>query len=191
MKNEIYFSNYFTEEIIQKINENTIGIIQDSSNLRESTIKNDREKNNYSIEEREQLFRDSLKRKWKKMKLISGFNKNCLISFCITDYFKRPFSSHFLHSQNLKLYSFNSCIPLPKVLCKYPIKLDIEFHLESIFAHNEGNNQYSFQESCLIAVNKDKEDITLFKNNLQQIFNKENMSLSHYNKDVSLINVYD
>lgn len=168
--------------------ENDIEINKNYNDLKAS-IKRDLEKNELSIEEKEQGLCESLKSKWKKIKLISGFKKNSLISSCIIDYFKRPFSSHFLHSQNLKLYSFNSCIPLPKVLCKYPIKINIEFHLESIFTNYNGDDQCSFDKNALIRANKDKNEITLNDNNNDRtVYYHE--SLSHYTKDVSLINVY-
>ena len=86
------------------------------------------------------------------MKILSGFNNNHFINKNFAEYFKRPFYSRFLIAQNLQLYSFNSCSPLPNVIANYLyVPVIIEYHLDSLIDTKYDKN-YLIEE-------KDKSDI--------------------------------
>ena len=138
---EIYFFNFFTEEIIDL----------NSLNKSENDELNNNNNNNkvYSINNilnKEELkqYNESLnkfKLNWYKMKLISKFNSITSLPGEAINFFKRPFYSHYLLAQNLKLYSFNSCIQTPNVLTTYQMKIEIQFDKETILNKISHNNK--------------------------------------------------
>ena len=75
------------------------------------------------------------------MKLISKFNSITSLPGEAINFFKRPFYSHYLLPQNLKLYSLNSCIQIPNVLTTYQMKIEIQFDKETILNKISHNNK--------------------------------------------------
>ena len=97
----------------------------------------------------------------------------------IEEYFKRPLYSRFFMPQNLQLYSYNSCVPLPNVIASYlTIPVTIQFHLDSLLGRtfdkdflngkieNEGSNDnYNLSNSNV--------DQNMFGNNILDKYNPE------------------
>ena len=141
-ENEIYFTDFFTEEMITKPQE----VFDDKQSIILSptgTIKKEEVNKPKELTEEEKkiklrketeercLMKFSLN--WKKMQVLSGFNKLHYISSNFEEYFKRPIYSRFFMPQNLQLYSYNSCVPLPNVIASYlTIPVTILFHLDSL-----------------------------------------------------------
>ena len=102
------------------------------------------------------------------MKVLSGFNNNNYLSKNFEEYFKRPFYSRFLIAQNLQLYSFNSCTPLPNVIANYLyVPVIIEYHLDSLIDTNydksflnEENNKDDLYNLALNQIKKDFINLT-------------------------------
>lgn len=144
LNKQIYFSNFFTEEIIEFSPEL-------SQDLNEKPSISKMIKSQLNCKEKN-IYIESIKRfnsNWEKMKLITKYNKKTFFSKDFVTYFKRPFYSRFLLSENLKLYSFNSCIPIPHVLTHYQMKIEIEFDKETIF------DSYANKEKISISPYKD------------------------------------
>ena len=142
---EIYFSNFFTEEIIE-FSHDDLNSQNEFKNEKgnEKTSKNKMIKTMLTYKEKK-LFKECLVRfrsNWEKMKLIAKYNKKTFFSKDFVTYFKRPFYSRFLLSENLKLYSFNSCIPIPHVLTNYQMKIEIEYDKETIFPPDVEKEKY-------------------------------------------------
>ena len=147
INNEIYFSEFFTEEIIS----NTEEIIEDKDFLikqKEENISRRRkevgtiklseaEKKVLVQKKQEKLFLNEFSLRFKKMQIISRFNMNNYISSNYKKFFSRPLFSHFLHPQNLDLYSLNSSGFNYNSSSSYTfIDVSIEFHLDSLLGIN-------------------------------------------------------
>ena len=139
INNEIYFSNFFTEEIIEfsedNPNVNFSHPLDTEINKHLPTTKQKQIKRHLQYKEKI-IFKECLQKfqaTWLKIKILSRFNNQSLNSKEIYNYFKRPLYSRFLLSENKKLYSFNSCIPIPRVLTNYQMKIEIEYDQETLF----------------------------------------------------------
>ena len=149
IKKEIYFAEFFTEEIITKpIQEKTIEnpqfpdfynysnnlekdqdkfdlntTLKDSSNPSPKKQKSAKisniDRKQIIKEKEEKLLLEELSIRWQKIKNISGFNDNNYLSSYYYNYFSRPLFSRFFLPQNLNLYSFNSTSPIPNSLAVY------------------------------------------------------------------------
>ena len=118
INNEIYFTEFFTEEIISNKEDTT----EDSNFLAKQKDENINRKIKevptlkLSVEDKkillqkkqDKLFLDEFSLRFKKMQIISRFNMNNYISQNYINYFSRPLFSHFLHPNNIDLYSFNN-----------------------------------------------------------------------------------
>ena len=155
INNEIYFSEFFTEEIISKLNE--IGNNKEgrkyskyikSLHLKEENINKkrkeigtvkltDEEKKILLQKRQEKLLLKELSLRFKKMLLISGFNENNYLSLNFYNYFTRPLYSHFFLPQNIKLYSFSNTAQIPNSILTYSfVDIFIDFHLDSLLDIN-------------------------------------------------------
>ena len=150
INNEIYFSEFFTEEIISNnediFDDKDFLIKQKEENISRrrkevGTIKLSYEEKKILIQKKqEKLFLNELSLRFKKMQIISGFNINNYISPNYINYFSRPLFSHFLHPQNLDLYSLNSPGFINNSNLPYTfIDVSIEFHLDSLLGINLDN----------------------------------------------------
>ena len=147
INNEIYFSDFFTEEIISNDdsnpNNNNILIKQRYENICKrrkelGTIKLTEEEKKIVIQnDQEKIFLYELSLRFKKMQIISGFNINNYISQEYINYFSRPLFSHFLHPQNVDLYSSNNAGTFNNFNLPYSyIDVSIEYHLDSLLGIN-------------------------------------------------------
>ena len=166
INNEIYFSEFFTEEIISK--DTKIPDIRE----REKSIKNnismkikieninkkkkeigvlkltEEEKKILLQKRKENLLLSELALSFKKMLLISGFNENNYLSINYYNYFSRPLYSHFFLPQNLHLCSFNSTQPIQNSIMTYSfIDIYIDFHLDSLLGINLDQYLIEFNEN--------------------------------------------
>ncbi len=145
INNEIYFSDFFTEEIISKppelkqkqkdyfIAQLKTKLDQNKTNINNNNKEN-KEKKLQNFIKNEKNCLDLFKFTWKKIQILSGFNTEHFISENFEEYFKRPFFSRFLISENLQLYSYNSCNQLPNVIASYlTISVNFDYHLDSLF----------------------------------------------------------
>jgi hypothetical protein len=150
INNEIYFSEFFTEEIISNdedmLDDKDFLLKQKEENISRrrkevGTIKLSYEEKKILIQKKqEKLFLNELSLRFKKMQIISGFNINNYISPNYINYFSRPLFSHFLHPQNLDLYSLNSPGFINNSNLPYTfIDVSIEFHLDSLLGINLDN----------------------------------------------------
>ena len=156
VKNEINFTEFFTEEIItkptqEKILENLQSpellnfdfnpTLKDSSNPSPRRLKpvkiSEEDKHQIFKEKEEQLLLEELSLRWQKIKNISGFNENNYLSSYYYDYFSRPLFSRFFLPQNLNLYSFNSTSPIPDAISVYSfVDVCINYHFYSLMDLN-------------------------------------------------------
>ena len=168
---EIYFTEFFTEEIINKPKEpikneekrkitNYFGSIHYKEALNkhkkeQGPAKLTDEEKKILIQKRlEKLLINEFSLRFKKMQIISGFNENNYLSLSYYNYFSRPLFSHFFHSQNLSLYSFNSTAPIPNSILTYSfVNIYIDFHLDSLLGIeldkylpeiNDNNEEYDY-----------------------------------------------
>ena len=140
LNKEIYFFNFFNEEIVDMKSIDisskevyTVLMNQDPSTF--DFIHN--EEINFkkllpkllSVEENEKLEKHLLKFKqnWEKMKILTKFNAISSLGGEYKNYFRRPYYSRFVLSENLKLYSFNSTTNIPQVLKTYTMSIKVEF----------------------------------------------------------------
>ena len=216
INNEIYFSEFFTEEIISKTTENSDNkrrkkTLRSSRSLNfkiENINKKKKEIGSTKLTEEEKklllqkrtenLLLNELALSFKKMLLISGFNENNYLSINYHDYFSRPLYSHFFQPQNLHLCSFNSTSPIPNSIMTYSfIDVYIDFHLDSLlginldqylFEINENDEEYDYDyDNC--DSEKSFEDIQQIVIYLQI---KKNLSdLFKNSKRISLFYVVD
>ena len=78
---------------------------------------------------------------WRKMQVISGFNKNNYLSETYIKYFSRPINNKFFNSQDLNLYSFNSTLPISKTMAnKLYANIYIYYDIDSFFSFSKNNN---------------------------------------------------
>ena len=61
------------------------------------------------------------------MKILTKFNAISSLGGEYKNYFRRPYYSRFVLSENLKLYSFNSTTNIPQVLKTYTMSIKVEF----------------------------------------------------------------
>ena len=150
INNEIYFSEFFTEEIISNdedmLDDKDFLLKQKEENISRrrkevGTIKlSDEEKKILVQKKQEKLFLNEFSLRFKKMQIISGFNINNYVSPNYINYFSRPLFSHFLYPQNIELYSLNSSGYINNSNLPYTfIDVSIEFHLDSLLGINLDN----------------------------------------------------
>ena len=147
IKNEIYFSEFFTEEIISKtekeLDEEKILIKikeENKSRKRSSTKIMELEKKNLIQKKLDELNLNEFVLRFKKMQIISRFNMNHYISEEYKNYFSRPLFSHFFHPQNIDLYSSNDNRTMNNISSPYSyVDFSIEFHLDSLLGLNLDN----------------------------------------------------
>ena len=121
------------------INQNTI-----PNNARNKKEKLDKK----FLKKQEKILLEKLTINWKKMKIISGFNEKNYISHRYHDYFSRPLYSRFLLGQNLQFYSFNSTLPLSRVMSNKPyINVYIYYDIDNFL--NYKLNKRKFELSML------------------------------------------
>ena len=147
IKNEIYFSEFFTEEIISKtekeLDEEKILIKikeENKSRKRSSTKIMELEKKNLIQKKLDELNLNEFVLRFKKMQIISRFNMNHYISEEYKNYFSRPLFSHFFQPQNIDLYSSNDNRTMNNISSPYSyVDFSIEFHLDSLLGLNLDN----------------------------------------------------
>ena len=137
---EIYFFDYFTEEIVDLksidiTNKEINSILKNQeNNFIEYTSKG--EINMKKIlprlltpDENEKLEKHLTKfnQNWEKMKILTKFNDISSLGGEYKNYFRCPYYSRFLLNENLKLYSFNSSTKIPQVLKTYTMRIEISF----------------------------------------------------------------
>ena len=192
INNEIYFSEFFTEEIISKPNnlkqkQKDFFIEQLKTKLEPNKTNTNNNNNNMTNKKdkkkekeikqlkffikNEKKCLDLFKFTWKKIQILSGFNTEHFISKTFEEYFKRPFFSRFLISENLQLYSYNSCNPLPNVIASYlTISVNFDFHLDSLFnTQFDKENFNSKTEKKYDSYNIIKYEFDIIKNQFQKI----------------------
>ena len=147
INNEIYFSEFFTEEIVtnteDSLDDNNFLVKQRDENISKKrkevgTIKlTEEEKKTLIQKKQDKLFLNEFSLRFKKMQIISGFNVNHYVSKIYKDYFSRPLFSHFLHPQNIDLYSSNNTKLINNGISSYSfIDVSIEFHMDSLLGLN-------------------------------------------------------
>ena len=140
LNKEIYFFNFFNEDIVD------IKSIDLSSKEVYSILMN--QDSNYfdfinkdeinfkkllpkllSVEENEKLEKHltRFKQNWEKMKILTKFDAISSLGGEYKNYFRRPYYSRFVLSENLKLYSFNSTTNIPQVLKTYTMTITVAF----------------------------------------------------------------
>ena len=121
--------------------------------LNEESISNKTKKKKDKFDKKflkktEQLLLEKFTINWKKMKIISGFNENNYISHRYHEYFSRPLYSRFLLGQNLQFYSFNSTLPLSRVISNKPyINVYIYYDIDNFL--NRKINQKKYELNML------------------------------------------
>ena len=140
LNKEIYFFNFFNEEIIDMktidlSSKEVITILMNQDTNYYDFINKD--EINYkkllskllSLEENEKLEKHLLKFKqnWEKMKILTKFDAISSLGGEYKNYFRRPYYSRFVLSENLKLYSFNSTTNIPQVLKTYTMSINVAF----------------------------------------------------------------
>ena len=175
INNEIYFCDFFTEEIISNSDNNldtkNILMKQRDENISKrrkemGTIKLTEEEKKILLQKKqEKLFLYEFSLRFKKMQIISGFNINYYLSQEYIDYFSRPIFSHFLYPQNLDLYSSNNTGYENNLNLPYSFaNISIEFHLDSLLGINlekyfeELNHQNSESEGEELTLEYNSED---------------------------------
>ena len=140
LNKEIYFFNFFNEEIINMksidlFSKEVVAILmnQDTNNF---DFVNQSEINFkallsklLSLEENEKLEKHLTKfeQNWEKMKILTKFDAISSLGGEYKNYFRRPYYSRFLLGENLKLYSFNSTTNIPKILKTYTMSIKVDF----------------------------------------------------------------
>ena len=176
INNEIYFTEFFTEETISKkedpTEDNNFLAKQKDENINRKikevpTLKLSVEDKKILLQKKQdKLFLDEFSLRFKKMQIISRFNMNNYISQNYINYFSRPLFSHFLHPNNIDLYSFNNKEENNNINFPYTyVDISVEFHLDSLLEINldkyyielnkknnesegEENNSDSISEEC-------------------------------------------
>ena len=117
LKDEIYFQDYFTDDIIHK---NCL-------------------LNRHHIKYRNRI--NILHKYWQKIEELTGFNKISYISEKAKSYFKRPISSNFIYPETKGLFNNNNCYPLPCVMQNYgEFEITIKVHLNCFDMDNDEDN---------------------------------------------------
>ena len=140
LNKEIYFFNFFNEDIVDMKS-------IDLSSKEVITVLMNQDPNFYdfinkdeinfkkllpkllSLEENEKLEKHltKFKQNWEKMKILTKFNAISTLGGEYKNYFRRPYYSRFVLSENLKLYSFNSTTNIPQVLKTYTMSINVAF----------------------------------------------------------------
>ena len=140
LNKEIYFFNFFNEEIINMksidiFSKEVVTILMNQDNNHLDFI-NQTEINFkallsklLSLEENEKLEKHltRFEQNWEKMKILTKFDAISSLGGEYKNYFRRPYYSRFLLGENLKLYSFNSTTNIPKILKTYTMSIKVEF----------------------------------------------------------------
>ena len=117
LNDEIYFQDYFTDEIIHK------NILLNRHNTKYY--------NRIYI----------LHKYWQKIEELSGFNKTSFISERAINYFKRPIISNFIYPETKGLFNNHNCYPLPCVMQNYgEFEITIKVHLNCFDMDIEDDN---------------------------------------------------
>ena len=205
IKNEIYFTEFFTEKIISKpkkeSDDENLSIKQIEENtsrkkvIISSKLTEQEEKISEQKKRQEELYFMEFTLRFKKMQIISGFNTNHYISEEYKNYFSRPIFSHFFQPQNLDLYSSNDKRILNNSSSSYSfIDVSIQFHLDSLLNLNlenyfkEINQKNTQQEKEVNNIDNLSDD-----DDPNQYYLQLNNDISNYtlNKRVSLLYVAD
>ena len=141
--NEIFFCEYFTEKVIRL------------DSVQKEKIKSHESIDYKSTEsERNQNIVNTIKfhkNKWEEIKLLSNFEAYSKLSQHNINYFKRPINSHFFYAENLDLYTFHNCYPLPDAFKSYgkaKIKIIVDFKnilCEEIYNYLPPDSREPFQ----------------------------------------------
>ena len=103
---------------------------------------------------------------WRKMQLISGFNKNNYFSDNYIKYFSRPIYHKFFNQQDLNLYSFNSTLPLSKTMSnKLYTNIYIHYDIDSFFSFpNNKRTEFilNYIKSAFATLSQTPRQISLF-----------------------------
>ena len=208
INNEIYFSEFFTDEIISSADDifdkDTFLSKQKEENVNRrrkeiGTIKLNEDEKKVLIQKKlDNLFLYEYSLRFKKMQIISRFNINNYLSPNYINYFSRPLFSRFFHSQNKDLFSSNDSGQIPSSISSYSfVDVSIDFHLDSLLdinldkyfeELNENNNESDDKE-----YNEDKDEFYLEDNELIQFYLQLKSDLSEYksSKKVSLFYIAD
>ena len=212
INNEIYFTEFFTEEIITKSTENLKDkdgrkksyylqppliskdekLFKRRNKMGTSKLTNEEKKKLIQIKQ-ENLIKCELSLRFKKMQIISGFNENNYLSINYYNYFSRPLYSHFFLPQNLKFYSLNNTTPIQNSIFTYSfIDVYIDFHLDSLvdidldkylIELNENDEEYEYDNNL-------DEERKLEESQKIQIFLEIKRHLSDLNKNSKKISLF-
>ena len=117
LKDEIYFQDFFTDEIIHK-----------NCLLNRHYIKYQNRIN-------------TLHKYWQKIEELTGFTKTSYLSEKAKNYFKRPIISNFIYPETKGLFNNYNCYPLPCVMQSYgEFEITIKVHL-NCFDIDENDNK--------------------------------------------------
>ena len=137
LKDEIYFQDYFTDEIIHK-----------NCLLNRHYIKYH---NRINV----------LRKYWQQIEELTGFNKTSFISEKAKNYFKRPIISNFTYPETKGLFNNYNCYPLPCVMQNYgEFEISIKVHLNCFDINIDENN--SDNRNDLNENDKDKNPTNIF-----------------------------
>ena len=115
---------------------------------------------------KEKLLLEKFCLNWRKMQIISGFNKNNYLSDNYIKYFSRPIYNKFFHSQDLNLYSFNSTLPLSKTMSnRLYTNIYIHYDIDSFFSFPKNKrNEYilNYIKSAFMTLSQTPRQVSLF-----------------------------
>ena len=198
---EIYFGEFFTEEIIEKPKE-TYNKDFEKNNIHYSPIRSkeeliskkhkefgtikltDEEKKILLEKRQEKLLIDELSLRFKKMLVISGFNENNYLSPNYYNYFTRPLYSRFFRPQNLQLYTLNRTSPITNSILSYSFAdILIDFHIDSLLGINfdkflselnekDGDSEYDFSKEMSLDESKELQIYIQLKKNLSDLYSQ-------------------
>ena len=115
---------------------------------------------------KEKLLLEKFSLNWRKMQIISGFNKNNYLSDNYIKYFSRPIYNKFFNSQDLYLYSFNSTLPLSKTMSnRLYSNIYIHYDLGSFFSFPKNKrNEYilNYIKGAFMILSQTPRQVSLF-----------------------------
>ena len=115
---------------------------------------------------KEKLLLEKFSLNWRKMQIISGFNKNNYLSDNYIKYFSRPIYNKFFNSQDLYLYSFNSTLPLSKIMSnKLYTNIYIHYDIDSFFSFPKNKkNDYilNYIKGAFMSLSQTPRQVSLF-----------------------------
>ena len=140
LKDEIYFQDYFNDEIIHK-----------NCLLNRHFIKYHNRVN-------------TLHKYWQQIEKLTGFNKTSYISDKAKNYFKRPIISNFIYPETKGLFNNYNCYPLPCVMQNYgEFEITIKVHLNCFDIDiDENNSDTKINNNDLNENDKDKNQNNIF-----------------------------